>query len=513
MNSAANPLARLETLLEQGAPIAARHLPRSGQLLAELREKLKGGALQIMIFGAYNAGKSTMINALLGRAAAKVGDIPTTDVAKAYPWEGHILFDTPGVNAPIAHEGISRAQLDRADLILFVLRQEDQDAADIVRRLMDLIEGERPLFILLNSERSDPQEIEGMRARLLSVLVREAGKRRLAPEALERLPIVFLNALTACKARIEGKPRLLAASGYEDFQIRFMDWLRKHEEATRRLHTIHSAFDRLWFAPTLAALESRSAEPSELRGLEAEIRRIRREALNLEMICSNRIREGVAARREEIAELAEGGGGSEFVSAGLSRILEAVWSDMAGGLTREGVRSSSVAAASLDLRAQPLTAPLQVEASDLNGAHGALRLVQDAEKMIKVGGIGLSSAGSIPFLGAQADALSSFVGRVAPFLPLVTACIRVFAAQEAEDKHNQRLHEQALRKSQWIEEASAQIVGLLKKPLAETLDGEERLRLEPLEARRAGLRKNDEALERDLAEWRDLVSAFEPIRL
>ena len=48
-----------------------------------------------MLFGAYNAGKSTLINALLGEERAVVGDIPTTDAVHRYDWDGHIMLDTP----------------------------------------------------------------------------------------------------------------------------------------------------------------------------------------------------------------------------------------------------------------------------------------------------------------------------------------------------------------------------------------------------------------------------------
>ena len=41
--------------------------------------KKKNPEAVIMIYGVYNAGKSTLINALLGKDEAAVEDIPTTD--------------------------------------------------------------------------------------------------------------------------------------------------------------------------------------------------------------------------------------------------------------------------------------------------------------------------------------------------------------------------------------------------------------------------------------------------
>ena len=39
---------------------------------------------QIMMYGIYNAGKSSVINALIGKDVAKVADIPTTDNVDLY---------------------------------------------------------------------------------------------------------------------------------------------------------------------------------------------------------------------------------------------------------------------------------------------------------------------------------------------------------------------------------------------------------------------------------------------
>jgi len=58
---------------------------------------------RIMLYGVYNAGKSTLLNAIIGEPKAKVGDIPTTYETTSFHWRGYELIDTPGIGAPIEH--------------------------------------------------------------------------------------------------------------------------------------------------------------------------------------------------------------------------------------------------------------------------------------------------------------------------------------------------------------------------------------------------------------------------
>ena len=76
---------------------------------------------QIMMYGIYNAGKSSVINALIGKDVAKVADIPTTDNVDLYQWNEYEIADTPGIEAPIEDEMVTEEHLRRADVVLFVM--------------------------------------------------------------------------------------------------------------------------------------------------------------------------------------------------------------------------------------------------------------------------------------------------------------------------------------------------------------------------------------------------------
>jgi predicted GTPase len=88
-----------------------------------------------------------LLNALLGRHAAAIANIPTTDRIDRYDWNGYVLLDSAGVDAPIEHEEVPQAQLQRCALIMSVVREGDQDTRDVYGRLSHLLaEGKKSLL-------------------------------------------------------------------------------------------------------------------------------------------------------------------------------------------------------------------------------------------------------------------------------------------------------------------------------------------------------------------------------
>ena len=54
----------------------------------------------LMFYGVYNAGKSSLLNAIFGEVKASVADVPETHKVTYYKWNNFDLVDTPGVNGP-----------------------------------------------------------------------------------------------------------------------------------------------------------------------------------------------------------------------------------------------------------------------------------------------------------------------------------------------------------------------------------------------------------------------------
>lgn len=85
--------------------------------------------LRIAFVGQYNAGKSTIMRALTGRADIVIDSDVCTDSVTAYDWNGVQILDTPGIHAGYAdHDETTYTAIDRADLLVFVITNELFDA-------------------------------------------------------------------------------------------------------------------------------------------------------------------------------------------------------------------------------------------------------------------------------------------------------------------------------------------------------------------------------------------------
>jgi len=119
-------------------------------------DKLEHGHIHIAVFGRVSVGKSSLLNALLGKDAFSVsvlhGETKTTDF---HAWEeysdgGLYLIDTPGINeiAGEDRERMAHEVATRADLVLFVI---DSDLTDVeFRALKTVAASHRPTILVVN---------------------------------------------------------------------------------------------------------------------------------------------------------------------------------------------------------------------------------------------------------------------------------------------------------------------------------------------------------------------------
>ena len=142
----------------------------------EIEQNLARGNLQIVVFGTGSAGKTSLVNALIGRMAGKVGAaMGTTEVGETYSLKLKglhreiLLIDTPGIlEAGVA--GTEREQLARqlateADLLLFVLDNDlRQSEYDPLQTLAEI--GKRSLVILNKSDLYREDDLDSILARL-----------------------------------------------------------------------------------------------------------------------------------------------------------------------------------------------------------------------------------------------------------------------------------------------------------------------------------------------------------
>ncbi len=188
--------ARTAALVQQERSL----LERLGQILEEIgaseetRRALQQ-ALQdltdlflLVIVGEFNAGKSAVINALLGEPVLQEGVTPTTAqihivrygaspgraetkdgvVIITYPAEwlqNMALVDTPGTNAVIQrHQEITEHFVPRSDLVLFVT-SADRPFTESERAFLERIRswGKKVVFVVNKADLFSPPEIQEIR--------------------------------------------------------------------------------------------------------------------------------------------------------------------------------------------------------------------------------------------------------------------------------------------------------------------------------------------------------------
>lgn len=104
--------------------------------------------VRVAVFGQVNAGKSSLINALLEDVKATVSELPTpiglTELRlKSDGRPDLVLIDAPGLNGSSKNEEIMLAAAEKADLVLWVVsaanpaRSVDQHALNILQKSFD----------------------------------------------------------------------------------------------------------------------------------------------------------------------------------------------------------------------------------------------------------------------------------------------------------------------------------------------------------------------------------------
>ncbi len=152
--------------------------------LRQMLDKLEHGHLHIAVFGRVSVGKSSVLNALLGRDAFSVsilhGETKTEGIAE---WQkvdagGIYLIDTPGINEI---DGEQREQLahevaNRSDLLLFVV---DSDLTDVeLKALKTVAKTRRPIILVVNkADQYNQEEILQLRS-----IIRKRVAGIIAPE-------------------------------------------------------------------------------------------------------------------------------------------------------------------------------------------------------------------------------------------------------------------------------------------------------------------------------------------
>ena len=180
--------------------------------------KIKNGKPEIMVYGIYNAGKSSILNELIGQDLAKVQDKPETDKVTYYEWQGYKLADTPGVSAPIEHEDVTQEHLKKADIVLFVMSTTGStELQDNYNRMKKIADSGKKIIIVLNDKNGDMgRNDESIRIikQKVDMNMRQTGINNVE----NKYCIVTVNAERAYQGRKKGKEALIEKSGMNELK-------------------------------------------------------------------------------------------------------------------------------------------------------------------------------------------------------------------------------------------------------------------------------------------------------
>lgn len=194
----------------------------------------------IMFYGLYNAGKSTIINAIFGEEIAPTGDVPTTWQIQRIPWNNFEIVDTPGINANNEHTLVADNEICLHDIILFVIDDMNIEEKSFYSAFIKVLKSGKPVLIVINEKNAEdgaPEnsfKIKKLKRQMLEN-IRLIGSQN-GVNNIERnknfFGIIAVNAMTACVSRqIEGNDAdmLYNESGFPELLTIMQDILRKSD--------------------------------------------------------------------------------------------------------------------------------------------------------------------------------------------------------------------------------------------------------------------------------------------
>ena len=179
---------------------------------------------RIMVFGIYNAGKSSIINELLHDDKAKVADIPTTDKIDTFEWRGYQLSDTPGIAAPIEHQKVTMEALKDNDVVIFVMSTSgSNEKLENYKRIKEIIELGKKVIIVLNDKNGylcSSSEVGSEESKQLEQIKTQVVKNMedIGIVGADKYALVVVNAKLAEQGRKENVKEFIELSNFGELE-------------------------------------------------------------------------------------------------------------------------------------------------------------------------------------------------------------------------------------------------------------------------------------------------------
>ncbi|MCE7948378.1 MAG: hypothetical protein DYG88_13220 [Chloroflexi bacterium CFX4] len=298
-----------------------------------------------VLVGAFNSGKSSLINALIGAPVLNVGATPTTNriailrygealqtlaggdsdtIFHPAPLLQRVSFvDTPGLDSVFkGHDEATRAFLHRADLVLLVMLATQAMSASSLSDMQKLRAYGKRLIVVINQiDLIEPSEREAVRN-----FVVEQGKL-----ALGEAPQVWLVSAKWASEAGRSTPRdaeKWAASGFDQLEAYFSQALGDAERVRQKLETPQHIMRNVMSAANaqVAAQQDALAEyrrsAANVRGqIEAALREQETAAKEIAAEVDAKFNESVARGQTAIREVFRWGKAFSLAFGGLGEMI------------------------------------------------------------------------------------------------------------------------------------------------------------------------------------------------
>jgi len=227
--------------------------------------------IRLALFGQYNAGKSTLVNALLKKHVAVTGDAPETKLAHVYEVDGFEIADLPGGDARVQESEEALRALSSAHAVLYLVSSATGFDYQTLWDDLQLLTGRGiPFLIVVNDKKPHQDEESEQRFRQQIIAhFHEVAARRLSGQTWTNR-FFWVRAKSAERGRLEGKDGLVAGSGIVPLEHALAAILRDSEGPLRdaaRLRKLQEALSSV-----RRTLED-SEEAASLRGVEQALQR------------------------------------------------------------------------------------------------------------------------------------------------------------------------------------------------------------------------------------------------
>lgn len=454
------PFTLLNENIQKSASLVKAYHADAADIQAELLHLIDQRILHIMLFGAYNAGKSTLINALVGNAAAKVNDIPTTNKVDAYLWNDMVLLDTPGVNAPIAHENITEAQIKRCGVMLFVIREGDQDTKNLYERLFVMLGRGKKIFIVLNHQATSEQDKQLAAQKVQTILQKLAPRYKVTYSTLDAITIIPMNVQTAFKARVQNHSVLLQHCGYNDFYQAFSRWVTEQKQEVALLDSLKSQVNDSWYCPAMAGLRaiSDATDQQNSEKLRYEINTLKNEQRSLELRTQNHLAAQINLAKSQVSQALQNSDNQAILDTQLQQIFMPLGSNIQTWLNKElGDINNRVIVpikGGKALNTTNLVSQSALSNSVIDGVGGLLK-----DKEIIKQALLLGRDLKIPLLkGCWEKTLGQWAGKAAIIAQVALFVYDIYRANKEQEAENQRNRQRSIELHQVVEEICATVL-------------------------------------------------------